>query len=199
MLEKETTFWGMIVTLFLVLNSFAQIPVFMALLANFDAKKQKIIIIREMLIALVTLLIFVFFGSKVLGFLQIDHYILSIAGGFLLIIISLNMIFPKKETTEGVPHHEPLIVPLAIPCIAGPATITTLILFSKKYGIFMSTAALFVAWVPTLLVVLSSAVIRSYLGDKGLQAVERLGGMLICLIGTQMFALGIIELVKNAF
>ena len=109
------------------------------------------------------------------------------------------MIFPKKETTEGVPHHEPLIVPLAIPCIAGPATITTLILFSKKYGIFMSTAALFVAWVPTLLVVLSSAVIRSYLGDKGLQAVERLGGMLICLFGTQMFALGIIELVKNAF
>jgi multiple antibiotic resistance protein len=109
------------------------------------------------------------------------------------------MIFPKEVKTEGLPAHEPFIVPLAIPCIAGPATMTAVMLFSQQYGIYITMASLFVAWIPSLIIVFLASYIRDYLGDKGLKAVERLGGMLIFLVGIQMLSSGTIDLIKVSF
>src|SRR5476649_2399130 len=87
-------------TIFFVLNATGQIPLFLALLARFSHKKQLKIIVREMLIALVILLLFTFFGDWILKVLGISRPIIAVAGGVLLFIISLTMIFPKPETTE---------------------------------------------------------------------------------------------------
>jgi len=198
-MDEKLSFITMTITLFILLNSFAQVPVFMALLTDVESKRQKFIILREMSIALLTLLIFVFFGGNVLKLIGIDHFIIGLAGGLLLILISLNMIFPKATATEGLPKHEPFIVPLAIPCIAGPGSITALMLFTSQKGSLFTSGVLVTAFIPTVMIVLSSAFIKDYLGEKGLQAIEKLGGMLICLIGIQMFANGVVSLVKNSF
>ncbi len=198
-MQESISFITISISLFLLLNSYAQIPVFLALLSSFDAKRQKIIIFREMIIAFVVLLVFIFFGMGVLKLIGIKAPVIGIGGGLLLIIIALNMIFPKDVKTEGLPAHEPFIVPLAIPCIAGPATMTSVMLFAEQQGAVITTLALFTAWVPSLFVVLSSSYIRNYLGDKGLKAVERLGGMLIILVGIQMLSSGVIDLVKISF
>lgn len=187
------------IMIFLLLNAYAQIPVFLALLANYDHKRQKAIILREMLIALGVLLLFIFFGNEVLSLIGITEPVIRIAGGLLLVIISLNMIFPKESSTRGLPQHEPFIVPLAIPCIAGPGTMTALMVLAKESGSTVAVIALILAWIPSVIILFASSYIRQYLGDKGIQAIERLGGMLIVLIGVQMFAMGIVGLVKQSF
>lgn len=196
---ENMNFFTMSFTIFILLNSYSQIPVFLSLLSSFDQKRQKWIILREMLFALLTLFLFIFFGLDILNHIGISQSAIGIAGGFLLILIALNMIFPKENGTKGLPQHEPFVVPLAIPCIAGPGTITALMVLSKAKGILLSSAALMVAWIPSTILLLLAPAIRNYLGDKGLQAVERLGGMIVVLIGVQMFTNGIVQLVKTSF
>jgi multiple antibiotic resistance protein len=198
MLTEHISFSTLTISIFILLNSYSQIPIFLSLTSQFDAKRQRNIIIREMIFALVILITFTFFGSEALKVIGIKQPIIGMAGGLLLVIISLNMIFPK-ENTDGLPKHEPFIVPLAIPCIAGPGAITSLMVFAKQQGTLFAAGALFLAWIPSTLILLSSSVIKNYLGEKGLQALERLGGMLIVLIGIQMAAIGVIDLIKESF
>lgn len=197
MSTENLSFTALVILNFILLSSYAQIPVFMSFLKHFDPVKQKKIIFREMVFALIILLGFIFFGPQVLTAIGIKQPILGITGGGLLIIIALNMIFPKNDEKEGMPKHEPFIVPLALPCIAGPGTLTTLMVLTKQEGYFMASSALFLAWIPSTLLLLAAPMIKRYLGEKGLHAIERLGGMIIALIGIQMAAIGILDLVKD--
>ncbi len=188
------------VSLFIVLNAVGQIPLFIAILAPYDAKRQKVIILRELSFALAILLLFNFCGNEVLDVLGITKSIIGIAGGILLFLISLTMIFPKEKDLKGLPSHEPIFVPLAMPVITGPGAIAMIMLFAQQTGRpFMVAAAAILAWIPSLLILLIASYIRNFLGEKGLQAVERLGGMIVCLIGIQMFSKGVIEMVKVNF
>ncbi len=199
-ISPDASFVTIVTAIFFVLNAFGQIPLFLALLVSFDPKRQIRIIIREMVVALVILLIFTFFGDKVLQVLGISRPIIGIAGGILLFIISLAMIFPKNEERAQGLKQEPMIVPLAIPVITGPGAITTVMLYAHETGnaLMVSTAA-FCAWVPSLLILLVAPSIKKILGEKGLIAVERLGGMLVCLIGIQMSTSSTLLLVKDYF
>ena len=199
--SPDVGFLTILTSIFFVLNATGQIPLFLALLARFDERRQLKIITRELTIALAILLLFTFFGDQILTILGISRPIIAIAGGILLFLISLGMIFPKtsqqptKELTQ-----EPLIIPLAIPIITGPGAITTVMMYSHETGNSMLVAAAaFCAWVPSLLILLAGSLIKKILGDKGLTAVERLGGMLVCLIGIQMFTSGTLLLVKDYF
>lgn len=188
-------------TLFIVLNSTGNIPLFIAMLGRFDQKKRLWIIFRELFIALCILLLFTFFGEVILDLLGITQAVIGTAGGVLLFLISLTMIFPKPKTTtqEALPV-EPLIIPLAIPIIAGPGSISMVMTYAGETGRPIYVAgALFVAWLFSLTVLLLSSTIKHLLGEKGLSAIERLGGMLICLIGTSMFVNGTLEMVKEFF
>lgn len=188
--------------IFFVLNATGQIPLFLAMLARFDQKRQIKIIIRELIFALAILILFTFFGDAILRILGISRPIIAIAGGVLLFLISLTMIFPKtvSEGGEKALTHEPMIIPLAIPVITGPGAITTVMLYAHETGsAFLVAGAAFAAWVPSLIILLLGSYIKQILGEKGLVAVERLGGMLVCLIGIQMFTSGILLLVKEYF
>lgn len=186
-------------TLFFVLNATGQIPLFLALLARFSHKKQLRIITREMIIALVILLLFTFFGDWILKVLGISRPIIAVAGGVLLFIISLTMIFPKDQSTEQL-TIEPMVIPLAIPVITGPGAITTVMTYAQTTG-EPSTVALaaICAWVPSLIILLMGSYVKRLLGEMGMIAVERIGGMLIALIGTNMIITGVLTLIRDFF
>lgn len=201
-IAPDASFLTIAAAIFFVLNATGQIPLFLAMLARFDQKRQLIIITRELIIALAILLLFTFFGDMVLRILGITRPIIAIAGGVLLFLISLTMIFPKTVAggTEKAVLHEPMIIPLAIPVITGPGAITTAMLYAHETGnAFLVAGAAFAAWVPSLIILLLGSYIKQILGEKGLIAVERLGGMLVCLIGIQMLTSGIFLLVKDYF
>jgi multiple antibiotic resistance protein len=196
---QTTSFFAIAISLFLVLNAIGNIPLFVSLLTKFPVSKQRTIILREMLIALGILLIFTFFGDVILELLGISQAVIGIGGGILLFIIALGMIFPKQDEINS-PREEPLIVPLAMPLVAGPGTISAVMVYSEhvQNGALVA-GALTVAWIPSLLILLLSANIRNYLGEKGLAACARLGGMLLTLISVQMFTRGFIILIHDNF
>ena len=199
-ISPDASFFTIAAAIFFVLNATGQIPLFLAILAPFNQKRQVRIIIRELIVALLILFLFIFFGDAVLRILGISRPIIGIAGGILLFIISLGMIFPKEATAQEKLKQEPMIIPLAIPVITGPGAITTVMLYAHETGnAFMVAGAAFAAWVPSLLILLAGSLIKRLLGEKGLIAVERLGGMLVCLIGIQMFTSGTLLLVRNYF
>jgi len=193
------SFYAIAFSLFLVINSIGNIPIFISLLARYEPKDQRRIIIRELLIALVILLIFNYFGNRVLMLLQISRPIIGIAGGILLFLIALAMIFPKDASSEP-PTHEPIFVPLAMPVIAGPGAITFVMVYAHQLqNMWKMTLAISLAWLPSLLILLAASNIKYFLGKKGLMAVERLGGMIVTLIAINMLMTGIINLVKDQF
>jgi multiple antibiotic resistance protein len=199
-ISPDASFITIAFAIFFVLNATGQIPLFLAILAPFDQKRQTRIIIRELIVALLILLVFTFFGDWVLKVLGITRPIIGMAGGILLFLISLSMIFPKPSKEVEKLKQEPMIIPLAIPVITGPGAITTVMLYAHETGNAMMVAgAAICAWIPSLLILLAGSLIKKLLGEKGLVAVERLGGMLVCLIGIQMFTSGTLTLVRDYF
>lgn len=188
-----------IISLFFVINAIGNIPLFLAMLSPFDHKRQRIIILREYLIALSLLLVFNFFGVKALDLIGISPPMLGIAGGAVLFLIAISMIFPKPLKGTA-PRSEPIAVPLAIPAIAGPGAITSVMIFSHQASSpLMVTAALCIAMSASAVISLGASSIKHLLGEKGLIAIERLGGMIFALIGVQMIMTGIATFVKFEF
>lgn len=135
--------------LFLVLDPVGNMPVFLSLLGNLPRRRQIAVIIREMLLALVTLLLFLFSGRYITALLDISQPSLSISGGIVLFIIAVRMIFAQGSTILGeFPEGEPFLVPLAIPSIAGPGAMTTLMLLMarepRRWPVWLT--ALLLAW-----------------------------------------------------
>lgn len=201
-IAPDAGFFTIAAAIFFVLNATGQIPLFLAMLARFDHKRQLKIIFRELCVALAILLLFTFFGDGILRILGITRPIIAIAGGILLFLISLTMIFPQPSAPgeEKALLHEPMIIPLAIPVITGPGAITTVMLYAHETGdAFLVAGATLAAWLPSLIILLLGSYIKQILGEKGLIAVERLGGMLVCLIGIQMLTTGLLTVVKDYF
>jgi multiple antibiotic resistance protein len=192
--------FGLSLSLFLVLNALGNIPVFIGLLSRYPEKKQRKIIIRELLIALFILVLFNFFGDEVLKWIGISQETVGIAGGTLLLLIALSMIFPHAQDHAESHLHEPMIVPLATPIVAGPGAISTVMVYSEHVGNpWLMLCIILIAWLPTFLILLVSSHIKHLLGKRGLFACQKLGGMLISLIAVQMICTGTVSLLKNAF
>ena len=112
--------------LFLVMDPLGNIPYFPIVLKNVEPSRQRTIIIRELLIALFVLIMFLFAGRHILGLLQISEPSLTVAGGIILFLIAVRMIFPGPAGLFGEQiDGEPFIFPLAVPFIAGPSSMTT--------------------------------------------------------------------------
>jgi multiple antibiotic resistance protein len=124
---------------------------------------------------------------------------LNIAGGILLFIIALRMIFPHAGPELGGEREEPFIVPLAMPMVAGPSTIAILLLLSSSEPSRISEwcTALVIAWAATTVLLTLSPFMLRVLGDRGLRALERLMGMLLVLLATQMLLNGVGAFVRE--
>ncbi|MCS3432826.1 YhgN family NAAT transporter [Klebsiella sp. BIGb0407] len=183
------------VLLFLIMDPLGNLPIFMSVLKHTEPKRRRAIMIRELLIALTVMLIFLFAGEKILSFLNLRAETVSISGGIILFLIAIKMIFPGNEgNASGLPAgEEPFIVPLAIPLVAGPSLLATLMLLSHQYPNQMGhlVIALMLAWGGTVIILLQSSLFLRLLGEKGVNALERLMGLVLVMIATQMFLDGI--------
>ncbi len=188
------------VTLFFIMDPLGNVPVFNAVLSSFDARKRTIIVARELVLALLILLGFLFAGNAILGFLGLSQSSLNIAGGILLFIISLRMIFPKTTSRDEIEStEEPFLVPLAIPLVAGPSTIAILLLLSSSQPERVGewSIALLLAWLGTTVLLVSAPVLLRFLGTRGSRALERLMGMILVILATQMLLNGIRDFVQS--
>lgn len=180
--------------LFLIMDPLGNLPIYMSVLKTIEPKRKRIVIFRELCIALIILFIFLFSGQALLSFLQVEQETVSLAGGIILFLIAIKMIFPKPGGVMNLPEgEEPLIVPLAVPMIAGPSTMAALILLANQEPsrMFDWSIALFLAWALSAIILMLSGAFHRVLRDKGLRAVERLMGMILVMIAIQMLLNGI--------
>lgn len=187
------------VTLFLIMDPLGNIPLFNVVLTNVSPEKRIKLIVRELLIALCLLVGALLAGNAILSFLSLTQPALNIAGGILLFIISLRMIFPEDEQVSSEGVSDPFIVPLAVPLIAGPSTIAVLLLLSSAQPekLLDWAIALTIAWVGTTVLLVTSPLLLRVIGSKGALALERLMGMILIILSTQMLLDGIEEFVHS--
>ncbi len=188
------TFVSAVVLLFLVMDPLGNLPLFLSALKKVPAERQRRVVLREMLIALGVLLLFLFLGGQLLRLLGLSEPALSAAGGIILMIIALRMVFPSREHSLEEPvATEPFIVPLAIPYVAGPSSMATiLLLMSREPARWMEwTGAVLTAWALCLPFMLSATSLSRRLGVRGLTAIERLMGLILVTIAVEMLMGGI--------
>lgn len=187
------------ILLFLIMDPLGNIPLFLSLLKNVAPERRRLVLIRELLIALFVLFIFLFSGKYLLSALQLKAESVSIAGGIVLFLIGIRMIFPPKDGIFGGDvDAEPFIVPMAIPAVAGPSTMAAVMLLANSNpGRTVDwSIALFLAWLATSVLLVSSTYLYRWLGHSVLVALERLMGMLLVALSVQMFLDGAVAYVK---
>ncbi len=191
---QETTIAAAALLLFLILDPLGNIPVFLSLMKSLSPQRQRIVLARELLIALAVLFVFLFSGRYILELMHLRQESVSIAGGLVLFLIGLKMIFPSPSGMFGEQiEGEPFIVPMAIPMIAGPSGMAAVILFSSKEPDRLAdwSIALLIAWAATAIILFSSTYLYRLLGRRALVAIERLMGMLLIALSVQMLLDGI--------
>lgn len=189
-----------IVILLLVMDPLGNVPIFVSLLRNVARARRTRVILRECVIAFAVLLLFVFFGPAILNLLGLSDSSLTIAGGMILFLIALRMIFRHPEGVFGdTGQGEPFIVPLAIPSIAGPAAIATVVLLvSREPQRWVEwSAAVTVATLVTLILLLFAERIARLAGEQVLLAFERLMGLILTAIAVEMLLRGIQTFVRQ--
>ena len=180
--------------LFLILDPLGNIPVFLSLLKGLPPARQRVVIMRELLIALGVLMLFLWAGRYLLELMHLRQESVSIAGGIILFLIGLRMIFPPADGIMGEqPEGEPFIVPMAIPMIAGPSGMAAVMLLGSQEPGRMGawSLALAIAWAATAIILFSATYLQKWLGTRVLTAIERLMGMVIVAISVQMLLDGI--------
>jgi MarC family membrane protein len=193
----DVSFSSALIVLILVTDPMGNILIFATLLRNVDPAHRTRIIVRECLIAFVVLLLFTFFGQSMLNALGLSDRSLNIAGGLILFLIALRLIFVHPEGPFGIAETgergEPFIVPLAIPFIAGPSAIATVVLLASRAPHRMAewTGAIAVAISITMAALLFSDRINRFIGERGLMALERLTGLILTAIAVEMLLRGI--------
>jgi MarC family membrane protein len=184
------------VLLFFVMDPLGNVPLFLSALRHVDPARYRRVILRELSIALLILVVFLFVGQYLLGLLHVSSAALTTGGGIVLLLIALRMIFPSHERSlrEDV-EGEPFVVPLAVPYTAGPSTLATeLLLMSRepeRWPVWLGAVAL--AWLASAVILYFAGNLRKVLGERGLTAMERLMGMLLVLVAVQMLMTGIAE------
>jgi MarC family membrane protein len=182
------------VTLFLIMDPFGNIPIFLPILEKVPPARRRKVLVRELLLALVVIVAFVFFGRYAMSFLGLERVAVSVAGGIILFLIGVRMVFPAtKGHSDQDFEGEPLLVPLAIPLIAGPSLLAVLLLFSTgdPDRLFDLLLAALIAWAATFIVLFSSTFLIRFFTRRGLVAIERLMGMVLVALAVQLFLDGV--------
>ena len=187
------SFISSVITLALVMDGFGNIPLFIAALKKVAPERRKRVLIRELSIALFIMVGFLFAGKWFLQAFGIHDYSLSIAGGIILFMISIPLVFSTEDEPKSDPKgDEPFIVPLAIPLVAGPAALSMVMIISAQQSSkWLTLAAVLLASLFNSIILMSSFPLSKLLGKRGLTAIERLTGMILVLMSVDMVMGGI--------
>ncbi|HEY0843856.1 MAG TPA: MarC family protein [Noviherbaspirillum sp.] len=194
-------FFQTFIILLLVTDPFGNVPLFVSALSNVPAERRGRVIVRECAIAFLLLLLFMFFGRHFLEAIQLSDIALRIGGGVILFLIALRMVFPQPGGVfgDGETESEPFIVPLAIPALAGPSALVTVLLFSSNSTkeTVLHVAILSLVAVVWLIVLLSAERMQRALGPRVMTAFERLMGLILTAMAVEMLLAGIRAYVKS--
>lgn len=182
-----------VIVFILVMDPFGNVPLFLTALRTTPPERRQWVILRECLIALVIMVMFLFGGGGLLDLLSIEPSALEAAGGVILLLIAIRMVFPTphnnlQEATLG----EPFIVPLAVPYLAGPSLLAILVVLMSRspqdWPVFLG--ALVISWVMSTVVLYLSGFLHRVVGERTLVAIERLMGMILVILSVQMMFSG---------
>ncbi len=180
--------------LFLVIDPFGNLPFVLSITDDTTTSNYRRIILRETSLATMILALFALAGEQLLDYLDIELSTLSVAGGIILFLISLKMIFrTAAEIFDDSYREDPMFVPIAVPSLAGPSSVTVVMIlqFNDQPGLGILLLSLCVVMVITAIVFLLGRRIRDYLGHRGLRALEKLAGLLLNLVAVNMILVGL--------
>ena len=180
--------------LFLIMDPVGSLSTYLSLIKDFPRSRQLIILLREMGIALGIMIAFNYLGEYIFDFLELSEVTVRLASGVILFLIAVKILFTAKDNPRAnLPAGEPFIFPLAVPLIAGPALLATIMLYARLEPLqSMMIFAILIAWAITGIIFFFAAPIKKILGTNGLAACERLIGMVLVLIAVQRFLEGIL-------
>jgi MarC family membrane protein len=181
------------------MDPIGNIPLFLAALRPVDPARRLWVVGRELLIAYGLLAGFLYAGRPLLSVLGISEPALTMAGGIVLFLIAIKMVFPAAHGSLGeAVDGEPFVVPLAIPYIAGPSALATVLLMTSRdpsrHAEWLLAVSL--AWLASAAILLLGAKLSSFLGEKGITAIERLMGMVLVASAVQMFLDGAAKVMR---
>ena len=198
----EESFLSATILLVLITDPLGNIPFFIAALRHVRPERRRIVVFRECLIAFTALLLFLLAGRPILRLLHLSEDALRVSGGVVLLLIAIRMIFPEHGARLGEDEgddREPFIVPVAIPLIAGPSAMATVLLMSTTDPLRMVSlaAAVTVTIAITAVVFVSSTRIQRVLGDQAITAMERLMGLVLTAIAVEMLLGGVASYLRR--
>jgi MarC family membrane protein len=190
----DSGFFSAVVLLLIVTDPFGNIPIVVAALRDVPRERRRAIILRECLIAFAVLVAFVFFGDRFLRLLGLSELSLQIGGGVVLMLVALRMVFPTPEGVFGqAPGGEPFIVPLAVPAMAGPSALATVLLLvaSDPAQTWQWVGAIAVVMAVSSVILAFSEKIMHLLGERVTQAFERLLGLVLSALAVELILRGL--------
>lgn len=194
-----TSMTSLAIIFFLIIDPLGTIPIFHAILKEKTKKQRLLFTCIELIIALVAMLAFIFLGQLIVYVLDISKTTTEIAGGVVLFLIALKMIFSHEDNIEMWTKEKGYITPVAIPLLAGPSLLATLTVYSKLgTGITELISGILIAWGLTFLIYYFAEPIYNTIKDKGLLACQRLMGLLIALVASQLFIEGVRDFLLSA-
>jgi MarC family membrane protein len=195
----EHTFASATILLLLITDPLGNIPIFVNTLRAVPPERRARVIVREVLIAFGLLLAFMFVGQSFLKAMSLSDVSLQIGGAVVLFLIALRMIFPPPPQDSPVPLAEPLIVPLAIPALAGPSAMATVLLLVSQAPErrLEWVAALTVTMAVCAVVLLLAERLQRLVGLRVVSAFERLMGLILVSISVEMLIRGLKSLAQS--
>jgi multiple antibiotic resistance protein len=187
------------ISMFLIMNSVGHLMGYLDLVKTLDNKRRQRIVIREMLLALLIMLFFHYVGRFLLLALEVQAQTVSLAGGLILFLIAIRMIFPQsKAPIAHEEYAEPFIVPIAVPMVAGPSILTTIMLYSYQDQVSIKVMmAILIAWGFSITILFFAQNIKDIVGKRALNAIERLMGLLLTMMAVEMLLKGLASLLKD--
>ena len=191
----DHSFLSALVLLLLVLDPIGSLPIFISVMRNVAPERRTRVALRESAIAFAVLLLFMLTGQAFLGLMRLSERSLEVAGGVILLIIAMRMIFASGAEiyAADAKGREPLIFPLAVPLLAGPSAMATVLLLASRQPerLFTWVGALTVAMLFSAAVLLGADRIRRWIGSSMVSAIEKLMGLVLTAIAVEMILAGL--------
>ena len=191
----DHSFLSALVLLLLVLDPIGSLPIFISVMRNVAPERRTRVALRESAIAFAVLLLFMLTGQAFLGLMRLSERSLEVAGGVILLIIAMRMIFASGAEiyAADAKGREPLIFPLAVPLLAGPSAMATVLLLASRQPerLFTWVGALTVAMLFSAVVLLGADRIRRWIGSSMVSAIEKLMGLVLTAIAVEMILAGL--------
>jgi len=181
------------------MDPIGNIQSFISQLSRYDQRQRMWVLLREMLFALGLMLLFNFAGELFFNVLDISEITVRLSSGVILFLVAFEILFPTMNNfRQNLPKEEPYFIPLAVPLIAGPSLLATIMLYAHiEESFVVMVVAILIAWVFALLVLMFAHPIHRLIGNNGLMACERLIGMILILLAIQRFMEGVLMFIRS--